>query len=98
MDILRLLPQFWLQNKPTSNAWDKVLRAAFRKHGLVLVDDHEAKVGPFTIWVSNYPYAFGNDRRDPLGRLPRVWTRILLRRAIERAQVAEYARITWADY
>lgn len=91
IDLLRLLPSFWTQTRKTSSAWDRVLRRALDE-GVAHVSAHEVTVGPFTVWVSNYPYAFGYNRADPLEQLPSVWTRIRLRRAIEQWQVEQYER------
>jgi len=90
MDFLRFLPQFWIQNRPTSKAWDKALGVALTRYGVTGVTRHEATVGPFTVWTSNYPYSFGYNRADPFEALPSCWTRMRLRRAILRWQADRY--------
>lgn len=91
MDLLRLLPPFWSQLRPTSPAWDQALNRALDL-GVTFVGPHDAQVGPFTVWISNYPYGFGYNRGDALESMPRVRTRIRLRRAILAWQAARYAK------
>lgn len=93
MDILRLLPKFWLRGRPTSKAWDEVLNYALDHQGVLNVTRHEAIVGPFAVWISNYPFAFGYNRDDALEMLPRVRTQMRLRRAIEQFQKERYMRM-----
>lgn len=89
MDWYRLLPGFWAQNRKTSLSWDKALNRALDL-GVTNVGAHEAQVGPFTVWVSNYPYGFGYNREDPLELLPSVKTRIRLAKACEAWQADRY--------
>lgn len=91
MDWYRLIPGFWSQNRKTSRSWDVALNKALDL-GVTSVDAHEAQVGPFTVWVSNYPYAFGYNRADPLEAVPFVKTRIRLAKACEAWQADRYAR------
>jgi len=90
MDLLRLLPPFWYQGRETSESWDRALNKAL-DIGITSVGPHEAIVGPFTVWIANYPYAFGFNRADALELLPKVRTRIRLRRAIEQFHDRRYA-------
>jgi hypothetical protein len=90
-DFIRLLPAFWFQNRKTSFAWDKALNRALDL-GVSYVGAHTATVGPFEVWVSNYPYAFGYNTADALESVPRCSTRIRLRKAIEQWQEDEYMR------
>lgn len=91
MDWYRLLPGFWMQNRKTSRPWDQALNRALDL-GVTFVGAHEATVGPFTVWVSNYPYGFGYNRNDPLELLPRCATRIRLAKACEAWQADRYAK------
>lgn len=82
MDLYRLLPGYWAQNYPTDDCWDAALNIALDKFGITAIDYLTVSVGPFEVWGSNYPYAFGYDRADGLQRLPRVKTRMRLRRML----------------
>ena len=90
IDLLRLLPGFWYQARPSSDAWDEALNAALDAFGVTEVDKHDCRVGPFEVWLSNYPYAFGYDCEDPLEAMPRVLTRLRLRREVRKYQAAKY--------
>ncbi len=90
MDWYRLIPGFWSQQKKTFKAWDVALNRALDE-GVTHVGPHEAKVGPFTVWISNWPYSFGYNRDDALEQLPFVKTRMRLRRAVEQWQADRYA-------
>lgn len=92
MDLWRFWPRFWLQNKPTSLVWDRALNAALDKHLVMNVTRHTCQVGPFTVWISNYPYAFGYNYGDAFEELPRCATRMRLRRAVQKCQADEYER------
>ena len=92
IDLLRLLPSFWYQARPGSAAWDEALNAALDEFGVTEVNRHDCRVGPFEVWLSNYPYAFGYNLTDPLEALPRVLTRLRLRREVRKYQAAEYRR------
>lgn len=80
MDWQRFTPGFWMQNYPTDEAWDEALNVALDTHGITSVGYATATVGPFKVWVANYPYAFG--RMDGHGCLPKVATRKRLKRMI----------------
>ena len=90
MDFYRFLPRFWFQNKPTFRPWDYALNKALDKQGITEVGAHTCRVGPFEVWISNYPYAFGYNRNDALEQLPLCRTRIRLRKAIMRYQRGKY--------
>lgn len=92
MDIWRLLPGFWTQTKPLSDAWDAALNRALDVHGITSTDAHSAMVGPFKVWTSNYPYAFGYNCTDSLEQVPRVRTRRRLFKALRAFQEREYSR------
>lgn len=92
IDVLRLLPRFWIQTRPTFIPWDRALNAALDKFGVTAAGAHEATVGPFTVWISNYPYAFGYNRNDGIEQIPTCWTRMKLRRAIQAFQTQQYMR------
>lgn len=90
MDWLRLWPRFWIQNKKTFLPWDRALNRALDTHLITQVGAHTCQVGPFEVWISNYPYAFGYNRADALEQLPRCRTRMRLRRAIMKYQTDTY--------
>jgi hypothetical protein len=85
MDWYRLLPQYWIQNDPTDLAWDKTLNELLDKHEIEVCSEHTIRLGRARIWVSNWPFAFGqlvtSDFVDISG-LPRVATRKRLRAAL----------------
>lgn len=91
MDFYRLLPRFWAQNRPTSLAWDEALNRALDL-GISCLGSHTANIGPFEVWVANYPYSFGYDTHNSLNELPTVRTRLRLRRACRAWQAAQYAK------
>lgn len=90
MDLYRLLPRFWIQHGKSFRIGDSALNTALDKFEITNVTAHETVVGPFTVWISNYPYAFGYNRQDALENPPFVKTRIRLRKAIETYQRNRY--------
>lgn len=97
MDWYRLLPWHWFQTRRTGYAWDKALRRALRM-GVTAADRHTAVVGPFTVWIGNYPYSFGYNCDDPFESLPTVRTRIRLRKALQAYQAVQYAKQFLTDF
>ena len=89
IDFLRFLPPFWYQQRKTCMAWDRALNRALDM-GITAVGRYDAQVGPFEVWTSNYPYAFGYNCTDALEVIPRVWTRLRLRRAIQEFNACRY--------
>lgn len=86
MDWYRLLPSYWFQNTPTDYAWDATLNRAMDRH-TIIPGYLTAKVGPYTVWAGNWPYAYGKLYTGPIGTgLPSVATRKRLRRSIEFAR------------
>ena len=86
MDLYRLLPQFWSQNRETCPMWDTVLNELLDKHEPVVVDTNTVKVGNFIVWVANYPCGYGNlysHKYPHLKGLPKVKTRIRLKKILE---------------
>lgn len=90
IDFYRLLPSFWIQTRKTFDPWDKALNKALDTFEVTEVGPHTARVGPFEVWISNYPYAFGYNRSDALELIPRCRTRIRLRKAIMKAHEGRY--------
>jgi hypothetical protein len=88
MDWYRLLPRYWFQDAPTSLEWDAALNEAIEAGDLEVVDDYEAKVGPYSVWLGNYPYGYGNMYKGP-GDLPKVATRKRLKKALLTAAIAK---------
>lgn len=82
-DWLRLLPLFWVQNDPTNRAWDWTLNQALDKFGVRQVSQCVVQVGPFEVWVENWPYAFGYNTRCRRG-LPLAKTRRRLQKMLKR--------------
>jgi hypothetical protein len=90
MDLQRLIPGYWTQTRRTFRPWDLALAEALSVYGVSDVSEHDCKVGRYTVWISNYPYAFGYNRGDALELLPTVATRRRLRRAIEQWHDEDY--------
>lgn len=79
-DWWRLLPIYWSQNYPTDRVWDAILCQAIDLFGVTVEDQFTCKVGPFTVWIENWPYAYGYSWRLQGSRvLPMVRTRRKLR-------------------
>lgn len=86
-DWRRLItPSAWLQNYPTGWVWDRRLNELLDEHGVTDIRDHTVKVGNVTVWVSNWPYGYGDPYQPAKGHfLPSYSTRLRLRREIEKA-------------
>lgn len=84
---------FWYQNYETSDQWDEVLNIALDRFGITGLDTHTVNVGPFEVWVANWPSAFGYNRNAYPEVLPRVATRIRLRDMVLAARFAYYGEI-----
>jgi hypothetical protein len=55
----------WLQNHPYSEAWDTVLTSLMDSGSkFERVDDYEARIGLFTVWTLNHPYASFSPRGE----------------------------------
>jgi hypothetical protein len=94
IDWGRLELGFWFQNHPTSLVWDAVLNAALDEFGVSDIKSHSVKVGPFTVWVGNYPYEYGKQSGPvEVEVLPTVRTRKRLYNAVLQASM-DLARTT----
>ena len=94
-DFLRYLvrPRFWLMRYPYNAAWDAALNHAMDADAPTThIDAYTAKVGPFCVWVSNWPYAYGRLYRPDLGVRPSRRTIERLRRHVDRAIIAALAK------
>ncbi len=92
MDWYRLLPQFWIQNNPTSLMWDAALNDLLDKHEPILdARGFVCQIGPAIVWIENWPYAYGRLYSPDMRMLPRVSTRFRLRREIETACLRKMA-------
>lgn len=85
MDFNRLLPVYWLQNASTDLRVDAIINAMLDKYGIEKVTHNVyAKVGPITIWVSNWPYAYGTiENPRKVKGLPTVKTRKRIKRLVD---------------
>jgi len=54
-----LTPLYWLLNYPYDKKWDKELNELLKKHKIEIYDGFTIKLGDKSIWVRNYPYAYG---------------------------------------
>lgn len=88
-DWQRLLTGPWIQNAKTDWCWDELLNKALDQHGVERNSSHTAKVGLLTVWVSNWPYAYGSAYR-PHERdfLPSIATRRRLRAMLHQQDMA----------
>ena len=50
-------PSFWIMNDKYSKEWDQRLNQLMSEHKFIYKDVYTAKLGPYIIWTSNYPYA-----------------------------------------
>lgn len=93
MDWYRLLPKYWTQNYPTSDAWDKELNEALDRYSIRNANGYTAMVGPFEVWIANYPYASGSlySFKESYKFLPKVATRIRLMKAVDLARESSEA-------
>lgn len=83
MDWYRLLPRYWMQKKPTDYEWDEALNKALDLHVVEVLSKYEVQIGPFKVWIENWPYAYGKRYANGSSGLPKVATRKRLRAAIE---------------
>ena len=83
-DWQRLFCGPWIQNAPTNWEWDDLLNKSMDKYPVERVSPHNAKIGNLTVWVGNWPYAYGScDGPIRLESLPSVATRKRLRAALD---------------
>jgi len=58
--IIALMPWHWIQDTPYSKEWDRAINYLLDQgHKPKNIDRHTADLGPFTIWISNFSFAFG---------------------------------------
>lgn len=90
-DFYRLLPPYWLQNDPTSKEWDAALNKALDSGQIKKLSSHTVDVGPYTVWIENWPYGYGRPRPNGVmvNAMPTVKTRKRLRKAIVAAVIQE---------
>lgn len=55
---LRVLatPSCWVQVNRYSRLWDSRLRKAAEQHKFTNVAEFSARLGPYKLWIENYPY------------------------------------------
>ena len=90
MDWQRFIPGYWYQNGPTCLTWDAVVNKALDQFGIQSVETHTCRVGPLTVWIENWPYAYGKSYGSgyPNTGLPKVATRKKIRAAVRAAMLA----------
>lgn len=81
VDWSRLLPSYWIQNYPTNMFWDRFVAEAISRGEVEAESPCRAKVGGVSVWVGNWPYAYGYPYNVPgLSEvMPTVATRKRLR-------------------
>lgn len=82
--VVVINPVFWIQVGSQSKEWDKRLRNELENPSFSDVGKYTCKLNGRRIWISNYPYGYGNDhpRFGSPQPLPARKTRILLRKAL----------------
>lgn len=50
-------PQSWVQVDDYDPQWDRIIRDLLDKHTFTNITKHTAKLGDWTLWISNHPYA-----------------------------------------
>lgn len=90
--FIRLVnPAFWIQNDKTSDEMTIFVNTVIDEDLAVSCDEYTIRIrGGKTIWIENYPYAFGgfvellnrNKHYGPTHGLPNAETRIRLRKYV----------------
>ena len=55
--IIVFYPIFWGMNDPYDAYWDKQFNQTLDEYHFTEIGDYTAKLGPYEIWISNYPYS-----------------------------------------
>ena len=85
-----ICPATWIQNYPTSMGWDAALNLMMdNKFPVKRVSELVIELGSSSIWIGNYPYAFGHPYPEP-EVLPTVKTRKCLLAYISAHEIASY--------
>ena len=79
---------------PYSEEWDKALNEALDDWSVTNVDRYTCWVGPYEVWISNFPHAYGTLYRPELKRLPKRSTRQRLFEAVATAAIHQ-AQDAW---
>lgn len=86
LEIL-LRPTFWLRNHPTCKYLDYTINALLDDgHTPRKTSEYTVELGGLNLWVSNYPYAFGNEYPGDKA-LPSRKTALRLYRALSTAPI-----------
>lgn len=86
IDFWRFVPGYMIQNESRDDCWDKILNEALDRFPVEANGGFYCQVGPYEVWVGNWPYAYGTCRGSGL---PTVATRKRLRRLICEAECAK---------
>lgn len=91
--LLGLKPKLTGSNdqRPYDECWDIALNAAMDNFSIE-PSEHTAKIGPFRVWIANYPYAYGRRSQPghPESGLPSLQTRARLYQMVRDAACAGY--------
>lgn len=83
-------PGWWVQIHPTCYLWDKVLNILLdRTPEVTELGPHTVKLDGHEIWISNYPFGYGNLYFDTPSVVPRPKTRKRLKDYVQPA-IDEY--------
>jgi hypothetical protein len=72
---------------PVNETWDAFVLDAVSRGDVERIDQYTAKVGGVSVWVENYPYAFGYPSQPEIGVLPKLSTRRALFQALVLATI-----------
>lgn len=81
-------PSLWVRNYRTSEEWDALLNRLLDTHSVQVADDCTVKIGPVSVWVANYPYAYARPYKPhSIDVMPSGATLARFRRAEMRARL-----------
>lgn len=79
-----LNPKWWSMNYSFNKGHDILLNKLLDKYEFKEISQYTAKLGNYTIWISNYPYAVGIDNLYRVGR-PSRYTIYKMNKHLEKA-------------
>lgn len=84
-------PRCWLRNCRTDQIWDATLNSLLDNHDVKIINRHYVKIGGVSVWVANYPYAYGSCNSDYFDRdvLPKRGTVFRLYDAVKNAYLKD---------
>lgn len=87
--LFRLIcPSFWIDNYRVDWDYDSWLKTQLENDPMITdVCHYTAKINGTTVWIGNYPYAYGGIwmGADNCDFIPSPLTRVMLRKAVNKA-------------